>query len=505
MMKKYVAKALMFCGLLVCFSLANAQTAKADNKEDIPLQRYEDLDNIPYPSLTFVTLYSHKVRSYTAINLNDPGQVKMVTKTGLEVTGQGSAWISRDHNGLDIVGTVRDIAAFDNTISWFLDDGQYYINYQWNQGVSNIGIAFLYEEGISDETQSISTLTNTNKIDLDKTYRGYLTVNTPNDYYEFTVKEKSLLTIEYFFDANDNQSSDLGMCTLYDKNKLVIAEGEYKATETGRKTITHHVEAGVYYIKMNGLYGNTALAVKPMYYHIDLTSENATEWTKKPIDINIDTTIDYSEIRVLREDVKESLIGRKYHWLAENPNYVIVNGETFEATKNGIYSVRITDQLGNHHMEKIEVKNIDATKPKVTGVKDKTSYKKAVTIKFEDPLSGINASKTTLNGKAVKSGTKISEQGEYTLKVTDMMGNVRTVVFYVDYDAPTSGIVNNKTYTSAVTLRFKDNASGIKKITINDEEVDPKITTRRYFLDGEYEVKMWDNAGNYRKEVFTIK
>lgn len=70
---------------------------------------------------------------------------------------------------------------------------------------------------------------------------------------------------------------------------------------------------------------------------------------------------------------------------------------------------------------------IDKVAPTVN-VKNKT-YKKAVTLKFSDKLSGVKSA--TLNGKAVKSDKKISAKGFYTLKVKDKAGNVKTVKFKI--------------------------------------------------------------------------
>lgn len=76
----------------------------------------------------------------------------------------------------------------------------------------------------------------------------------------------------------------------------------------------------------------------------------------------------------------------------------------------------------------VNVKAVDKTKPTITGVKNGKTYKKAVTIKFKD-ASGIKSAK--LNGKSIKSGTKVSKNGSYTLVVTDKAGNKKTVKFKI--------------------------------------------------------------------------
>lgn len=91
----------------------------------------------------------------------------------------------------------------------------------------------------------------------------------------------------------------------------------------------------------------------------------------------------------------------------------------------GSYMMVTADSSGNESGEEFI---IDRTAPSIKGVKNKKTYKKAVTIKFSDK-NGIKSAK--LNGKAFKSGSKVSKKGNYTLKVTDNAGNSRTVKFQI--------------------------------------------------------------------------
>lgn len=107
--------------------------------------------------------------------------------------------------------------------------------------------------------------------------------------------------------------------------------------------------------------------------------------------------------------------------------------------------------------------------------------------------------------KKVKSGIKVSEEGKYTLKVFDKVGNSETITFYIDKTAPTINVQNGKTYSDTVTLRFRDNVSGIQKITIDNVEISPSRTIYSCYLSGDYVVELWDNADNYRRVEFSIK
>ena len=93
--------------------------------------------------------------------------------------------------------------------------------------------------------------------------------------------------------------------------------------------------------------------------------------------------------------------------------------------KEGRYNIVLENKFGKNEYNVV----YDATAPTVSGVKNNKTYKKAVTIKFSDKVSGIKSAK--LNGKTIKSGKKITKAGKYTLKVTDKCGHVRTVKFTI--------------------------------------------------------------------------
>lgn len=95
----------------------------------------------------------------------------------------------------------------------------------------------------------------------------------------------------------------------------------------------------------------------------------------------------------------------------------------------GNVSWDISDEKHNYEVYTINVKSDDKTKPTVSGVKNGKTYNKAVTIKFSDKGSGIKSAK--LNGKKIKSGTKVSANGSYTLVVIDNAGNKTIVKFKI--------------------------------------------------------------------------
>lgn len=93
--------------------------------------------------------------------------------------------------------------------------------------------------------------------------------------------------------------------------------------------------------------------------------------------------------------------------------------------ENGKHTVMVLDYAGN---VTTLTYTLDTVAPKVTGVANGKKYKKAVTVKFSDK-NGIKSA--TLDGKKIKSGKKVSKKGKHTLKVTDKVGNTKTVKFTI--------------------------------------------------------------------------
>lgn len=106
------------------------------------------------------------------------------------------------------------------------------------------------------------------------------------------------------------------------------------------------------------------------------------------------------------------------------------NGTSFKSgkkfTSDGKYVIRVYDK--NRNLQKLTF-YIDKKKPVVIGVKNGAIYKSTVTVKFRDAGTGVKSA--TLNGKSIKSGTKVSKAGTYTLSVKDKVGRVTTVKFTI--------------------------------------------------------------------------
>lgn len=110
---------------------------------------------------------------------------------------------------------------------------------------------------------------------------------------------------------------------------------------------------------------------------------------------------------------------------------VTVNGKDVQSdylflSDEGRYQITAADI---HNNSKKIVFRIDQTAPVVYGVANNKTYKKSRLIKFSDKGSGIY--KATLNDKRIKSGTAVSQKGDYRLIVEDGAGNRRSIRFRI--------------------------------------------------------------------------
>lgn len=527
---KRTVKNILLCAVAVgIFSfIINPKEVQASQfNTSVPVKVVNELDNHPYPDMTTVYYsYAGEVNK-SEFELDSAGQIQVtITSNIIDALRQknlpnwnnlnnsdyefkGYIWVSTDPDGNNIVGEVSEFSDYRTDMSWFLEKGKYYLcsMYDGNGYNRSAKVSLLFEKANAIGQDFVTSFNNTYIIDLNEAVEGFISDINPNDYYSFHLENKATVTVAYSFDTTQSGNDDIGNCGLYDANRILIDKATYQKTDKGLKSFNHLLEPGTYYVKLNGIRGNSLLSLSPMYYDIDIvTATDDVAWTQESIDVKVETEIDYSNIMVLYGDIKKQFTNNESIWSNLNENYVKVSGEAeFTAKDSGTYSVRITDKFGHNTIKKLTISNIDITNPEIEGVENEIAYNEPITITWLDTQSGIDNSKTTLNGKKVKSGIKVSEEGKYTLKVFDKVGNSEIITFYMDKTAPTINVQNGKTYNDSVTLRFKDNVSGIEKITIDNVDVSPSRTIYSCYLDGDYVVELWDKADNYRRIEFSIK
>lgn len=146
-------------------------------------------------------------------------------------------------------------------------------------------------------------------------------------------------------------------------------------------------------------------------------------WTK---------SVQYRKGSVGLANVDDSRYWKKRTTSSPNDAYILEpdNGRfSFRASKNSPYTVMVEDVSGSRYSSVINISSIDQTKPSITGVKNGKVYKRAVTVKFFDAQSGVRSA--MLNGRKIRSGSKIKTPGAYRVEVVDRAGNRATVKFCI--------------------------------------------------------------------------
>ncbi|WP_340397605.1 S-layer homology domain-containing protein [Paenibacillus sp. FSL E2-0202] len=161
------------------------------------------------------------------------------------------------------------------------------------------------------------------------------------------------------------------------------------------------------------------------------------------------------------------------------------SGETVSA--EGDYTLIVTDAVGNVTTVSF---TIHKTGPTVTGVVYGSSYN-------TDRMITFNTGIATLNGDPFASGSEVSAEGDYTLIVTDAMGNVTTIAFTIDKTVPIiSGVTDGSIYNTNQSITFNEGTA-----TLNG---DPFASGATVFAEGDYTLVVTDEAGNVTMISFTI-
>ncbi|MBQ2967178.1 MAG: hypothetical protein IJE10_03530 [Clostridia bacterium] len=265
------------------------------------------------------------------------------------------------------------------------------------------------------------------------------------------------------------------------------------AVQNGTATLTapEGVTATVKVIATSGV-GVTSSANKNIFVpvidrigpEITVSGLPQTEWSNSDVTFTVSAS-DPSGIRDIKVDDAPYL-------------------EAITATESKSYSIVATDNEGNSSQKQIEIK-IDKTKPEANiTVSDEWGKTNSITVNATDNQSDVKEIK--VNGTLL-TGTVYSatDNGSYTVEVTDNAGNTFTetvTVSKVDTTAPTIQIIVSEQWgqTNLITVNAIDTQSGVCSVEINGVAVDNLAVQQ----NGDYPVKVTDNAGNVYETVATV-
>lgn len=164
--------------------------------------------------------------------------------------------------------------------------------------------------------------------------------------------------------------------------------------------------------------------------------------------------------------------------------------------------------LYNNFMTTFKVSVTKKRPPVITGITNGAYYNKDVKPVISDGTA-------LLNGKPYRSGTVISDTGNYKLEVTDHLGNKTSATFYILKNKPiikgidssnkviTSGTITKSSvkvsYSAAIT---NNNIKSVK--VVKDKKVISWPSNGTFQDSGSYEIVVEDKASNTTKYTFVI-
>ncbi|MEH6953972.1 Ig-like domain-containing protein [Neobacillus drentensis] len=336
------------------------------------------------------------------------------------------------------------------------------------------------------------TISNIDKVAPEIIVEDY-TINPTNQDITVTVRMNELGTLneenytftengEFEFIATDragNKTTKLLKITNIDKVKPIITVFSYNTSPTNQNVVvTAETNEGTLNTTSHKFTENGSFDF--------IATDAAGNVTVKTITItNIDKTAPVITVN-------------PYNTNPTNDNVVVtvstnegtLNTTTHTFEQNGEFEFVATDVAGNETKLKVSVNNIDKTAPSVSNLINGFAYNTNVAPTFIEGTA-------TLNGDAFASGTTVSADGDYTLLVTDSVGNTTTVTFSIDKLAPViSDVQNNKSYNVDVTPTFNEGTA-----TLNGNFF---ISGTVVSAEGTYTLIVRDLAGNETTVTFTI-
>lgn len=284
-------------------------------------------------------------------------------------------------------------------------------------------------------------------------------------------------------------------------SKIVLPDGQESTNNTGKYTVT---ENGIYRFEAYDQIGNKRTITKQIN-NIDKVQpiisleQKDTDWSDAQAIITWDCSDNESGFsRVLLPDGSTSQ-NRTGEYIAK---YI------------GTYTFIAYDNVGNQRIEKIQIQNIDKTKPTLTLSKDIEDWVNAdLTVMWNsaDNESGFN--RILLPNGSVSNETmgifKVKQNGTYTFIAYDNVGNstVETIkITNIDKIEPTINIEVIKSQNK-IKWELEDGESGAKEMLLPNGEI-VKAQNGEYDITnqaGKYVFVGFDNAGNMKIQETEVK
>lgn len=274
---------------------------------------------------------------------------------------------------------------------------------------------------------------------------------------------------------------------------------------------TSEAQNGTYTYTVTDTAGNTA-SVTVKIANIDKDKpviDSIVKSTEVPVNSNVGITVTAHDVGLGLADKPFRFDGGEWSEIGETT-----------ITSNGTYVVEVMDKAGNIASKSYEVTNLDFDAPvvnKVTQSTDLPTNKDVVlTVDAKDIGLGLATKAYRMNGSEWQLSNKftVSSNGDYTIEVLDMAGNIGNYVHKVtniDKVAPKISVVSTNTNPTnqdvVLNVTATDNV-GIAKVVNETGDKLPLVGgvfTYTVATNGTYKFTTYDTAGNTASASITVE
>ncbi len=315
------------------------------------------IDNAQYPSTSQFSTAAG-TSGVRKITTKYPAIIKIYLTWDTEAFSNAQVWISRDRDGIDRIGQLEYFSSTTSYVLHLLDPGTYYVNYELGGGYNTkgnelAGICVLGQKVKTTETNYVSSFKKPTLMKSNKKQKGFLSLTAPVDYYKFTIDETSNVKFTFNFATIEGKAPYDGVFTLYTKSKEYIYSQTFNTNGISNNTFTLHLNKGSYFIVMNGPETYTTVKYKAYSTNVDFKE---TKLDNGSVKLSFKSEVSFKEVFMRPGKESKLTLTDASKWNAYSEGCSVVEGKSVIIKKNGYYSFRMLDSLGNYYLKTVKVK-----------------------------------------------------------------------------------------------------------------------------------------------------
>lgn len=341
------------------FTEKKAEQTEKDSTGTVKVEYVGSVDNAQYPATSkFKTSKTAKGSYKFTIKKKTPTIVKAYVMWDKSVYTGTYAWLSRDAAGMDIIGKKEYLSESAPYLYHLLDPGTYYVNFEHMggydaTGAEATGVAILGQKVKSSEKVYASSFSEPTTMKNKKKYKGFLSLTAPADYYKLKLTSASNVTFTFDFATLNGNAPYGGKFELYSGSQEFLYSKSFSTSGASDNKFEMHLKKGTYYIVLSGA---------ETYTTVKYTAKSTDVKFKEKANDNGTVTLTYSCPVYFKEvfyragkyskDSKEDYSV----WSSWADGCTLLSGtKSVTVKKNGYYTFRMTDNLGNVYINTYKV------------------------------------------------------------------------------------------------------------------------------------------------------